>query len=214
MSNSEVVVGTDQEFVRVMIAVEQHCWPSVRHQIESVPALCQMKMPGEEVTLLHLGAREGHLSIVAGLLAHGADGAAQDALGRTALHYAAENGHTAVAEMLIAAGAGIDATDSDGVTPLMVAVRGGVTDTALMLVKHGANLFLQPKQGMSPAEHAVTGDNTFFIKSALHCGYVAVDACNEDGETLLSYAACAEAWDVVSLLLSRGCGCQCSESAG
>jgi ankyrin repeat protein len=75
---------------------------------------------------LYAAARNGHTSVVAYLLAHGADIDAKGVFGATGLHWAAINGHQATIEFLIKRGANLTIRDSKfNATPEEWAQEGG-----------------------------------------------------------------------------------------
>jgi uncharacterized protein len=80
----------------------------------------------------------GRPSIVAMLLANGADAKVVDAEGRTALHYAARYADLDVAAQLLDAGALLDVPDKEGKTPLYAACEGGNWRAAKYLLDRGA----------------------------------------------------------------------------
>ena len=87
-------------------------------------------------TPLHHSAENGHVSVVATLLAAGATVNVKDNDGATPLHHAAENGRAAVVSMLLAAGADVTATTNGGETPLNFAVDSAVVSALIAAGGH------------------------------------------------------------------------------
>ena len=88
---------------------------------------------------LHLASSEGHVGIVKGSLAAGADKDKADNDDRTPLVEAVLEGLVEVVEMLLAAGADKDKADNDGTTPLISAAAKGHEEIVKMLLAAGAD---------------------------------------------------------------------------
>jgi len=109
----------------------------------------------DNLTLLQVAAREGHLEIVKLLLSKGADPDAADSKGNTPLMLAADASNpkgtdTQVIEALIDAGARMDLQNVEGWTALMYACHGKPgEEAALCLIERGANTALLHNAGGS-----------------------------------------------------------------
>ena len=107
----------------------------------------------------------GQETVVAVLLANGADVNKSDDYGQTPLHSAAGLDHFAgkvsfggsqkVLEVLLAKGADASAKDNEGVTPLHVAARWNRKDAAVALVAKGADVNAKDKNGLTPLSSAL-----------------------------------------------------------
>ena len=99
--------------------------------------------PSTRITALHTAAEHGPPTVVAALLAAGANAGATDARGWTALHYAVTStdaaGDTDVMRVLIDGGAPVDAASYTGSTPLWIAEQNGHAAAAALLCSHGAS---------------------------------------------------------------------------
>ncbi|KAF2627529.1 ankyrin [Macroventuria anomochaeta] len=80
-------------------------------------------------------SRKGHTSVVAALLAEGANATVKDATGRTAIHHAARAGDIDAVKMLIASGADLDGLDVYGHSVLSLAAASGNEDLAEFLLR-------------------------------------------------------------------------------
>jgi len=91
-------------------------------------------------TPLHWAVRQGHQSMVASLMRHGADPSIRDAEGSAALHIASQFSFWPIVAFLIAKGVDVDTYDTNGLTPLMWAVlRSKGPDTVRVLLGLGAD---------------------------------------------------------------------------
>jgi ankyrin repeat protein len=96
----------------------------IERQMENDPALVNAQGP-ENMTPLHIAAREGKRDIAGWLLAHGADVKAVDTRhGATPLGWAAYFGKVETVEALLEAGADPKHRNSYGLTPYQVAEEG------------------------------------------------------------------------------------------
>jgi ankyrin repeat protein len=96
---------------------------------------------GDGSTALHCAAWKGHQSMVALLLAAGADVNAHNKnehWGTTPLHAAAHANQGAIAQMLIEQGANVNAQDMNGKTPLHHTTFHKAKAAARVLLTHGA----------------------------------------------------------------------------
>lgn len=125
--------------------------------------------------------------------------------GLTPLLHAAQMGDTAAVQALIEAKADINARDKEQATALMLAVSRNVLETAkmFMTIREGApmkQLFMPPeKSDKSPATA-----NRLAVTRLLIQGGVAVNAVDQDGDTVLNKAARLGDVELVSLLLTSG----------
>ena len=90
-------------------------------------------------TALMWAAAEGHASVVAPLVAAGADVDARSDAGFTPFAFAVRGGHGHAVEALLKAGANVDLTLPDGTSPLHLAVINARYDVALQLLERGAD---------------------------------------------------------------------------
>jgi len=111
------------------------------------------KTDGSGATALCIAAQEGHMEVVAALLAagaivHAAEGA------RPALQFAAAHGHLEVVAALLAAGARVNEAGDEGATPLLVAAYQGHTKVVSALLAAGAEV---GPIAQDPGNHAAAG---------------------------------------------------------
>jgi len=90
-------------------------------------------------TALMWAAAERHTSVVAPLIAGGAEVDSRSDAGFTALMFAARLGHIDTVDALLDAGSDIHQTLPDGTSPLVVAVINAHYDLAVRLLERGAN---------------------------------------------------------------------------
>ena len=90
-------------------------------------------------TALMWAAAEGHATVVAPLVAAGADIDARSDGGFTPLAFSVRAGHGGTVEALVKAGADVNLALPDGTTPLHLAVINAHYDVALQLLGHGAD---------------------------------------------------------------------------
>ncbi len=102
-------------------------------------------------TALMFAAKNGHLEIVAALIAahaHARTGVNQSmSNGQTALMFAAENGHLEIVAALIRAGADANQAMSDGSTALIKAAQNGHTQIVKTLMDAGADIHKADPRG-------------------------------------------------------------------
>ena len=101
-------------------------------------------------TPLHVAARDGHTTIVAELLAAGADvNAVEPTFGAVPLHKATYNGHVEITSLLAhQPGVNLDYPGpSNGYTPLLDALWHGFDECARVLIEAGARLDLRGHDG-------------------------------------------------------------------
>eukprot|EP00953_Heterococcus_sp_UTEX-ZZ885_P030945 16300-Heterococcus_DN1.PRE.1 len=125
-------------------------------------------------TALHTASQQGRTSVIALLLAHGADVHSADHSGLTALDMAAWGGHTEAAKALIAAGADVNHTDNQGSPCLHRAVdsslNSGHTDTVQLLLESGATALLDTQVPCACAMGAWCGT----VTAVMMCKHAAV----------------------------------------
>lgn len=108
-------------------------------------------------TALHYAAcnyRDSAPTIIARLIAHGADLNAMTIYRETPLHMAAKNGFNHTTNELLRLGADKNVKDFLGNTPLHWAARHGHTEIVYILCTAGANLLIQNFKGQTPANLA------------------------------------------------------------
>lgn len=112
--------------------------------------LAQSSSASASVTALHAAAARGSESLLALLLANGADVGVMDAAGRRPLHYALLHGHGQAAKLLLqrAGASAAAAVDVAGRSALDLAVRRGrISDEELLLLLSGGDA--PPNDGRS-----------------------------------------------------------------
>ena len=136
-----------------------------------------INQPADEwsgLTPLIEASRRGHNAIVQHLVDHGADVNKSDKMPNTALLWACKNGHSDVVRTLLAAGANTEATDRSKKTPIIAAV---------------ANL---------------TGNKRVGITKALILAGARVNHKDENGDTVLHFAASQHATRIGIILVEAG----------
>jgi ankyrin repeat protein len=99
-------------------------------------------------------AFDGNDEIAALLIAHHADTAATDRVGKTAMEYAAGRGQTAIVQRLLDAGVDVNAAYHNHLTALMWAAGYDQAATASMLLARGANRDLRDDRGKTALDIA------------------------------------------------------------
>ncbi len=89
-------------------------------------------------TCLHIAAKSGNQSIVAMLLASGANPSPQEERGWTPIHFAVYHKHIKIVKTLLANGARLDLKTTEGATPLDLAIQTKQNDIAELFASHGA----------------------------------------------------------------------------
>lgn len=92
------------------------------------------------VTLLHLAAEHGHISVVELLLDKRADVGTESDTNSTPLHFAAGKGHKYIVELLLGNKADISAKDIDSFTPLHLVAQNDHASVVKLLLQHGADV--------------------------------------------------------------------------
>jgi hypothetical protein len=137
---------------------------------------------GNEVTPMHVAAREGHVDILSLLLEHGADVDPQGGGGVTPLYRASKGGKLEAGQYLLDCGADINARGNGGGTPLSGALYERHIEFAQMLVKRGASISTRGAHGYSPLHRAAKQESVQAVRLLLEHG-ADVNARNESGET-------------------------------
>lgn len=191
-----------------------------------------------DVSLI-LAINTGDNSQAAALLRAGASANAYEAAwpNRTALMLAAWFDRLKVVEMLLARGADVNATDQLGETPLMWAIQDPLRDMRPieMLLSHGANVNAADKRGRTVLMFAVAG---LGVQAVLANGgatgravpfrfapnpkvvrlliehKAAVNAMDQNGQTVLMQAAATGNMGIVKLLVQAGAQPDLADRAG
>lgn len=108
--------------------------------------------------MLHIAAREGHLSIVQYLIKCRAEINAADHDGATPLFWATQNGHVEIVKFLVQQGAKVNVTTSTGDTPLHIAAQKG----HLSIVE-----FLSGVEGIHIDARNIDGDTPLLLASQM-----------------------------------------------
>jgi ankyrin repeat protein len=177
-------------------------------------------------TALHTASQQGRTSVIALLLAHGADVHSADHSGLTALDMAAWGGHTEAAKALVAAGADVNHTDNQGSPCLHRAVdsslNSGHNDTVQLLLESSATALLDTQVPCACAMGAWCGT----VTAVMMCKHAAVlklllaagadvHATTSTGNSCLHIAA-AHSYPapVLCLLIKAGADLHAVNSAG
>lgn len=123
--------------------------------LESAPDHLNMPSP-DGWTALHLAAHFGHASLVAYLLAVGADPLARsvNALENLPIHAAAAGRNAGIIALLLAAGTPVDATQHGGYTALHAGADAGDVASLEVLLKAGADVTIKAGNGKSALDLA------------------------------------------------------------
>lgn len=103
---------------------------------------------------LHGAVRQGDVSAVTSLMAHGVALNESDATGKTPLHQAARCGHVAIATALVRHRADLAAADCHGQTPLHVATCTGHATVVNAFMQSRADANLMSSRGHAPLHSA------------------------------------------------------------
>ncbi|XP_074644688.1 uncharacterized protein LOC141901380 [Tubulanus polymorphus] len=123
-------------------------------------------------TPLHWAAVLGHTSVVAMLLARGADYASSDSNGATALHYAAQNNYAETAEIFLKSDKIVDEPDVDGRTAFMWACSKGADKVLTVWMKYTEKVDIKnvDKNGASALHAAALSGHASTVKLLLDNG--------------------------------------------
>ena len=105
-------------------------------------------------TVLYRAARDGHLTIVKGLLAAEVDMNAANHWGWTPLFAAAQRGHVEVAQSLLTVGADVNKTNDWGWTPLHATAGEGHIEVVQSLLTAGADSTRKNRDGQTALDIA------------------------------------------------------------
>ena len=160
-------------------------------------------------TLLQMAVCNDHFSIIELLLDKGADPNASDDQRDTALHQAAMTDARRSARLLLAAGADPNAQNISGRTPLHFAVMQGNTDLSLQLLNAGSNLDLKNRHGLTPLMSDFMHGQGKIARALINAAHSKgapfnIDACNDEGKTLLHLAAHKKLATAIADLLIAG----------
>ena len=155
-------------------------------------------------TALSYAAERGHLGILALLLEEGADIAQTDEKDRTLLSYAAKGGNLGTVALLLEKGADVASRDTDGRTPSSFAAEGGHRDIVTLLLGSGADITSTDNSRRTPMGYAAQEGFLDTVMLPLLESGLPVDMKDENGYTLLSYAAGRGNLSAVKTLLQKG----------
>ncbi|HWZ61907.1 MAG TPA: quinoprotein dehydrogenase-associated putative ABC transporter substrate-binding protein [Steroidobacteraceae bacterium] len=165
-------------------------------------------------TPLHHALIERSASMVAYLIAHGADVNQRDRDGWTPLMTAAYYDDGAEVKSLVAHGADANAHSSQNLTPLGIAVQYGKNDAAVALVEAGAD----PQRAVGEAGYTplmlATGNGAETVARALIGKGADVNARNSGGVTALMIAAADGNAPMVELLMRAGANARVQTDRG
>jgi quinoprotein dehydrogenase-associated probable ABC transporter substrate-binding protein len=157
---------------------------------------------------------ERSATMVAFLIAHGADVNQRDRDGWTPLMQAAYADDAAGVKALVAHGADLNAASRQNLTPLGIAVQYGKNDAAMALLAAGASPGTAiGGAGYTPLMLAVANDAAPLAQGLLAKG-ADVNAVNSGGVTALMIAAAEGHADMVELLLRAGANASVRSSRG
>ena len=157
-------------------------------------------------TPLHRAARlqpPGSTSIMAGLIAHGADIDAKNSEGRTAAHVKAAISSGADLERLIDLGADVNATDKDGNTVLHLAIAHARPREKESVLACDVNVNHANAEGQTPL-HITSRVGNQKIAEGLIAKGALVDVKDSIGQTALHIAADRGHMDIAAMLVEQG----------
>ena len=150
-------------------------------------------------TLLSWASQKGDDTIVAELLACGADPNITDSFGRSCLHYAALGSDENCARLLLASKAELEVKDSNFLTPLAYAAMQSL-GVFKFLLEFGADMETQDYYGQRPMHHAVVFNRFQNVRHLMHAG-ADMFARTSIGDTVLDYAFYYNAHSTLRVLL-------------
>ena len=175
---------------------------SVNHFLDDHAVAVDAKNEDEE-TPLHFAAQEGRLSVVATLIAAGANVTVKSRYGSAPLHFAVY-GDAAVVATLIAAGAAVDVRDGDGWTALHHAAYGGYAAAVSALIAAGADVDVREHNSDETPLYQAAEKGDLIVVAALIAAGADVNVKGADGDTPLSKAEAEGHSSVVSALIATG----------
>ncbi len=153
--------------------------------------------------MLLTAAKERNWTLVKELIEKGADLQAKNNYGWTVLHYAAENGHLDTVKWLVEKGADVNAKTDGGSTVLSLTSN---TEVKQWLREHGA---INNDDMLTAAENG----NWTLVKKLIEQG-ADLQAKNNNGWTVLHYAAWNGHLDTVKWLVEKGADLQAKDNHG
>ncbi|HEU4892312.1 MAG TPA: ankyrin repeat domain-containing protein [Vicinamibacterales bacterium] len=170
-----------------------------------------------QMTPLCLASRDGHLSIVTLLLAHGADPAGQCRDAEfTPLQVATQNGHVGVVRALLDGGVSPDIRNRFGRTSLSHIAwmnRPTAVDVATLLLDRGASVDLADNEGYAPIHWAVMSKSLPMIRFLAMRG-ARLDARTTEGSTASMDAVRRGCVECLRLLLQGGADVNARSATG
>ena len=170
-------------------------WPKGDHLVPTIGNLNEIDRKG--YTALHVAIIRGHNHWLEFLICKGADLSVRTPDGWSALHLTAlASSDVACARTLLQDNHGLDVDDSgygdateDSCTPLCVAAESGNSSTASLLLQHNANIDPNVPEAKRPlflaAKHDHQDTALIFLRQKPQ-----LTLRDEDGNTLLHFAAC------------------------
>jgi quinoprotein dehydrogenase-associated probable ABC transporter substrate-binding protein len=185
----------------------------VRYLLEQKHASVEaMDLQGE--TPLHHALMQRSPTMVAFLIAHGADVNHRDRDGWTPLMQAAYTDDADDVRVLVKHGADPNAVSRQNFTPLGIAVQYGRNNAALALIAAGANPGTAVGgAGYTPLMLATANDEPALVRALIAKG-ADVNAVNSGGVTALMIAAADGSADMAELLLRAGANASAQTSRG
>jgi quinoprotein dehydrogenase-associated probable ABC transporter substrate-binding protein len=185
----------------------------VRYLLEQKHASVEaMDLQGE--TPLHHALMQRSPTMVAFLIAHGADVNHRDRDGWTPLMQAAYTDDADDVRVLVKHGADPNAVSRQNFTPLGIAVQYGRNNAALALIAAGANPGTAVGgAGYTPLMLATANDAPALVRALIAKG-ADVNAVNSGGVTALMIAAADGSADMAELLLRAGANASAQTSRG
>ena len=168
-------------------------------------------------TPLHSAVSAGHTSVVARLLAAGADAAARTSQGRTPLHYC--KGRALMVETLLGGEPDLDAADETGTTALMRCAASGAAEACRLLVEAGAAVDATDSEGWTALLHAAESSQLGAASVLILEGSANFKAQTRDGKTagdLIDRSKLQALADIVRTRMARdgsGAGAAAAASA-
>ena len=185
------------------------------------------KSNGTNPTPLHLAIGRNHLKLLAFLLEHGADPAAENNGGQTPMHilsdhrYQSEGDLLNLAVLLLKHGAGIavNRPDKDNETPLLLAIRRDRFKIAETLLEYGTDTNAENSMGMTPLHMLSESDskdeyNILQLARLLLKNGANVNRRDKDNETPLHLAIRWDRFFLARILLEHGANANAENNQG